>query len=62
MNLFIGIALMSLAAALVYLGMPDKSHISPRFLRFGPALVLYPPDVLVVLSFGAAEVIYSLAH
>jgi hypothetical protein len=61
MNLAIGIAMLLLAALLIYLGRPDREGNSPRFLRFGAALVLYPPAVLVVLAFGAAELFYSLS-
>lgn len=62
MNFSIGLVLVCVAAGLIFVGMPDKNHVSPRFLRFGAALVLYPPVVLVVLSFGIAEVFYSLIY
>ena len=61
MSLAIGFAMVALAAGLVYLGRPDKKGRHPHFLQFGAALVLYPPVVLVVLAFGAAELFYSLA-
>ena len=59
-NFGIGLLLLSLAALLVYLGRPDKDLNSPRFLQFNAALVLYPPVILVVLAFGATELIYAL--
>lgn len=62
MNFSIGLVLIGMAIALIFFGMPDKNQASPRFLRFGAALVLYPPLVLVVLSLGLAEVFYSVAH
>ncbi len=60
MNFSIGLVLVGIAAALILVGMPDKNQVSPRFLRFGAALVLYPPLILVALSLGLAEVFYSL--
>ena len=61
MNLAFGLAMLLLAALLIYLGRPDKQGNSPRFLRFDAALVLYPPVVLPVIAFGAAELVYSLS-
>jgi hypothetical protein len=61
MNLAIGLAMVALALGLVYLGRPDKKGRHPRFLQFGAAPVLYPPAILVVLAFGAAELIYALS-
>ncbi|MDP1584206.1 MAG: hypothetical protein Q8M18_12350 [Bradyrhizobium sp.] len=61
MNLSFGVVMLLLAAMLIYFGRPDKQGNSPRFLRFGPALVLYPPVVLLVIAFGLAEMIHSLS-
>ena len=61
MNLAFGLALLLLAALLIYLGRPDKQGNSPHFLRFGAALVLYPPVVLLVVAFGVAELVYSIS-
>ena len=58
MGFSIGLALLALAAALIYLGLPDKQGNSPRFLQFGAALVLYPPAVMAVLTFGVAELLF----
>jgi hypothetical protein len=58
MEYAIGLALLALAAALIYLGLPDKQGNSPRFLQFGAALVVYPPIVLVVLALGVAELFF----
>ena len=60
MNLAIGIVMVAAAAALIYFGLPDRQGNSPRFLRFGAALVLYPPVILVVSAFGLAELYFSL--
>ena len=59
MNLSFGLVMLLLAAMMIYFGRPDKQGNSPRFLQFGPALVLYPPVVLLVIAFGLAELIYS---
>jgi hypothetical protein len=61
MHLAVGGVLLLLAVALIYLGRQDSDGNSPRFLQFGAALVLYPPVVLVVIAFGAAEPFYSLS-
>ena len=61
MSLAIGLVMLLAAALLIYSGRPDKEGNSPRFLQFGPALVLYPPAVLVVFAFGAAELFYALS-
>ncbi len=61
MNFSVGAVLLLLAIVLIYLGRPDREGNSPRFLRFGSALVLYPPAVLIVAAFGAAEIFYSLS-
>lgn len=52
--------MMVIAAALIYFALPDKQGNSPSFLQFGPALVLYPPVILVVLAFGLAQLYFSL--
>jgi hypothetical protein len=59
MRFGIGLALLAIAALLFYLGRADKDGNSPRFLRFGPALVLYPPVVLVFCAFGTIELVYA---
>ncbi|KRR29206.1 hypothetical protein [Bradyrhizobium retamae] len=60
MNYGFGVALLAVAAMLLYAGRPDKDGASPRFLRFNAALVLYPPFVLVFLAFGSALLINAL--
>lgn len=61
MDLIIGIALVAIAIFLVFIGRPNKAGQHPPFLRFEPALVLYPPVVLVFGVMGAAEIITALA-
>ena len=56
-ELWIGIVLLVIAAGLIFIGLPDKDGVSPRFLRFEAALVLYPPVIMIFLVGGAAELI-----
>ena len=56
-ELWIGIVLLVIAAGLIFIGLPDKDGVSPRFLRFEAAVVLYPPLVMIFLVGGAAELI-----
>lgn len=55
----IGIVLFAVGLLLIYFGIPRKGVI-PRFLRFDPALVLYPPLALTFLVFGAAFILRAL--
>ena len=55
----IGIALFGIGAVLLFIGMP-KHGVSPRFLQFDVAVVLYTPLILVFLAAGAAEIIKGL--
>ena len=43
MNLWTGIAILTIALALIWLGRPDRNGVHRRFLRFSSAQVLYPP-------------------
>ena len=54
----LGAILLALAAAMIYLGLPDKHGNSPRFLQFGAAPVFYPPAILVVIALGVAELFF----
>jgi hypothetical protein len=60
MGVAIGLGMLGIAAALIYLGLPDEQGNSPRFLRFSSASVLYPPLILVFIALGTAEVFFSL--
>ncbi len=59
-DLLFGALLLAVAAALFFIGLPNKSGISPRFLRFEAAMVLYPPVVMVFLAAGIAELVTGL--
>jgi hypothetical protein len=56
----IGAVLLIIAVGLIFIGLPDKDYRSPRFLRFGPATVVYPPIVLIFLVGGLAELIFGV--
>ena len=61
MNLWTGIAMLVIALILIVLGRPNSNGVHRRFLRFKPALVLYPPVILAFIALGAAAVISSIA-
>ena len=60
MNLWTGIAMLAIALALIWLGLPDRNGLHRRFLRFSSAQVLYPPVILAFIALGAAAVISSI--
>lgn len=60
MNLWTGLIMLAVAAILIVIGLPNKVGEHPKFLRFGAALVLYPPFILVFIALGAAAVISGL--
>jgi hypothetical protein len=57
MNLYTGIAMLVVAVPLIWVGMPGKSGVHPKFLRFEAALVLYPPLILAFFALGVAAII-----
>jgi hypothetical protein len=58
-NFAVGIGLLLVAALLIYIGRPDKNGVSPRFLQFDAAMVLYPPLILVFVVFGCMALLSS---
>jgi len=56
-DILIGVALLMIAGGLIFIGLPNKAGISPRFLRFDASVVLYPPLILVFVAGGFAELI-----
>jgi hypothetical protein len=56
-DFLIGVASLAIAVALLFIGLPNKQGVSPRFLRFEASMVLYPPLVMVFFATGAAELI-----
>jgi hypothetical protein len=55
----IGLAFCVVGILLVFIGMP-KNGVTPRFLRFDAAVVLYPAVVLTFLAFGGAQILRAL--
>jgi hypothetical protein len=60
MNLWTGMAMLAIAAVMIWGGRPNQKGVHPSFLRFDAALVLYPPIILAFLAMGAAAVISNL--
>lgn len=60
MNASAGIAMLAIAAVLIYFGRPNGNGVHPKFLRFDAALVLYPPIILVFIGLGTAALISGL--
>ena len=60
MSLQLGIALLAVAAVLIWLGLPDPQGMHRRFLRFSAAQVIYPPVILVLIALGSAALITHL--
>ncbi|MET4291899.1 hypothetical protein ACVW1A_008256 [Bradyrhizobium sp. LB1.3] len=60
MNIWTGVAMLAIAAVLIFIGRPNKAGEHPKFLRFEAALVLYPPIILSFIGLGAAALISSL--
>ena len=59
-HLIVGVVLVSLAIALIYIGIPNRAGQHSRFLRFKSSLVLYPPMILVFFAMGMALIVRSL--
>ena len=56
MNLYTGIAMLTVAVILIWVGRPSKAGVHPKFLRFNAALVLYPPIIVALLALGVAAI------
>ena len=52
-DLSIGVVFLAVGVVLVLIGIP-RHGVTPRYLRFEAALVLYPPLVMIFLAFGVA--------
>ena len=59
-ELFFGAILLAVAAALIFIGLPNRNGVSPRFLRFDAAMILYPPVVMIFLAAGVAEIVTGI--
>ena len=60
-NVLLSAICFTVASVLLFVAMPDRHGVSPRFLRFETAPILYPPVVLVFLAIGAANLIAASA-
>ncbi len=58
-ELLIGAISLAVAAVLIFIGLP-KNGVSPRFLRFEAAMMLYPPLIMIFLVLGAAMLMTAL--
>jgi len=59
-ELLVGTVSLVIAAVLIFIGLPDKNGVSPRFLRFEAAVIVYPSLIMIFLVGGAAELISAL--
>ncbi|MFZ0624135.1 MAG: hypothetical protein WAM76_19315 [Pseudolabrys sp.] len=59
-DILIGVVLLAIAGGLIFIGLPNKAGVSPRFLRFEAAVVLFPPLVLTFFAGGFAELLVGL--
>ena len=56
-DILIGGVMLIIGGALIFIGLPNKAGVSPRFLQFDASLVLYPPLVLLFIAGGFVELI-----
>ena len=59
-DIIVGTISFAVAGVLLFVAMPDRRGISPRFLRFKAAPIVYPPVILVFWAIGAASLIAPL--
>lgn len=59
-DILVGAASIAIAAVLLWSGMPDKRGITPRFLRFGIAPLIYPALILAIFAIGAANLVSAI--
>ena len=61
-DILVGGASVAVAAVLLWIGMPDKSGISPRFLRFEIAPLIYPALILAIFAIGVANLVSAIVR
>ena len=61
-DILVGVASIAVAIVLLWIGMPDKNGITPRFLRFEIAPLIYPPLILAIFAFGAAKLVSAIGR
>ena len=55
-DISLGLVLFAIGVFLIFIGMPTNG-VTPRYLRFEAALVIYPAVVLTFLVFGVAMMV-----
>jgi hypothetical protein len=60
LDFLIGVILLGIAAVLIFFGLSDKEGVNRRFLRFGAAVILYPPVIMIFLVGGGVEILKAL--
>jgi hypothetical protein len=61
-GILVGAASIAVAVVLLWIGMPDKSGITPRFLRFEIAPLIYPVLILAIFTVGAANLVNAIVR
>ena len=61
-GILVGAASIAVAVVLLWIGMPDKSGTTPRFLRFGIAALIYPALVLAIFAIGVANLVSAIVR
>jgi hypothetical protein len=59
-HFLIGVVLLIIGAALLYIGVPNKAGQHPRFLRFDASVVLYPPLIMIFGAMGVVEIVSAI--
>ena len=55
-DILVGTASIAVAVVLLWIGMPDKNGVTPRFLRFEIAPLVYPALILAIFAIVSAIV------
>jgi hypothetical protein len=55
----LGVVLFAVGVLLIFIGMP-RHGVTPRFLRFDAAMVIYPAVIITFLAVGTALVLRAL--
>ena len=61
-GILVGAAAIALADVLLWIGMPNKNGITPRFLRFEIAPLVYPPFILAIFAIGVANLVSAITR
>ena len=61
-DILVGAALIAVAVVLLWIGMPEQNGITPRFLGFEIAPLIYPPLILAIFAIGAANLVSAIGR